>query len=305
MTIKERIQSKKHKRAQRKANDKKDARKPYTFSSIAFILPSFIGVCLFVLLPFADVLRRSVTNVTGRSFVGLDNYKTVFENSAFRQAVVNTRDFLIMAIPTVLLLSLIIALALSSRKMFGGKLLKTAFLVPMAIPVASVVLILRVLFYEKGYFSVLLMHFGLEAQDWMQTEYSLMILAGVYVWRNLGYNVVLWMAGIGGISTSITEAAEVDGASAIQRFFYITLPNLMPTLYTVTVLAFLNSFKVFREGYLIGGDYPHRRMYLVQHIFNNWFRELSLDRMAAGAVLVAGVILILIMILQRAWDKEV
>ena len=82
------------------------------------------------------------------------------------------------------------------------------------------------------------------------------------------------------------------------------MPNLMSTLYTITVLAFLNSFKVFREAYLVAGDYPHESMYLLQHLFYNWFRELSLDKMSAAAVVIALLILVLILGLQRSWDRE-
>lgn len=79
---------------------------------------------------------------------------------------------------------------------------------------------------------------------------------------------------------------------------------MLPSLYTITVLSFLNSFKVFREAYLVAGDYPHTSMYLLQHLFNNWFRELSMDKLAAAAVLVAAVILVLILLLRRAWDER-
>ena len=82
------------------------------------------------------------------------------------------------------------------------------------------------------------------------------------------------------------------------------MPNLMSTMYTITVLAFLNSFKVFREAYLVAGDYPHESMYLLQHLFNNWFRELSLDKMSAAAIVIALLILVLILGLQRSWDRE-
>lgn len=116
--------------------------------------------------------------------------------------------------------------------------------------------------------------------------------------------MVLWLAGLAGISPSIYEAAAVDGAGAWTIFWRITLPNLLPSLFTITVLSFLNAFKVFREAYLVAGDYPHDSMYLLQHLFNNWFRELSMDKLAAGAVMTAGVILFLILLLRRAWETE-
>ena len=186
----------------------------------------------------------------------------------------------------------------------GANYLKTAYLVPMAIPVASVVLIWRLLFHQNGYFSGLLHMFGMQSQDWMDTGFAFWILVFSYVWKNLGYNVVLWMAGLTAIPDTLYEAARADGANNIQCFRYITMPNLMSTLYTITVLAFLNSFKVFREAYLVAGDYPHESMYLLQHLFNNWFRELSLDKMSAAAVVIALLILVLILGLQRSWDSE-
>lgn len=124
-----------------------------------------------------------------------------------------------------------------------------------------------------------------------------------YIWKNLGYDMALWLAGLSGIPSTVYEAAQVDGAGPMTIFRRITLPGLLPSLYTITVLSFLNSFKVFREAYLGGGGLPHTSMYLLQHLFNNWFRELSMDKLAAAAVLVAAVILVLILLLRRAWDE--
>ena len=117
--------------------------------------------------------------------------------------------------------------------------------------------------------------------------------------------MILWMAGLAGIPTAIYEAARVDGAGEWQCFLKITLPNLKPALYTISVLSFLNSFKVFREAWLVAGDYPHQSMYLIQHLYNNWFRELSFDKIAAAAVINAALVFGLILLLQRAWDSEV
>ena len=174
----------------------------------------------------------------------------------------------------------------------------------MAIPTASVVLLWKVVFNEHGLLSGLLDHLGGSGVDWMNTKYAFWILVGCYVWKNLGYTIILWLAGLSCISDSYYEAARVDGANEWQCFTKITLPNLKPTMYTVTVLSMLNSFKVFREAYLIGGDYPHKSMYLLQHTFNNWFRDLSLGKMSAASVVMAIVTMVFIVILQRSWEKE-
>ncbi|MCD8232038.1 MAG: sugar ABC transporter permease [Clostridiales bacterium] len=242
-------------------------------------------------------------NVAGTNFVFFKNYLTVLQNSAFRLAFTNTLKFMGICIPILLVFSLLIAVFLNAG-IRGANYLKSAYLVPMAISVASVVLIWRLLFHENGYFSGLLHLFGLPGADWMNTSFSFWILVFSYVWKNLGYNIVLWMAGLTAISNNLYEAARVDGANRRQCFFWITLPNLKSTLFTITVLAFLNSFKVFREAYLVGGDYPNDSMYLLQHLFNNWYRELALDKMSAASVMVAAIILVLILVLQRTWDRE-
>ena len=95
----------------------------------------------------------------------------------------------------------------------------------------------------------------------------------------------------------------MDGAGEWKCFLHITLPNLKPSFYTITVLSFLNSFKVFREAYLVAGDYPHESIYMMQHLFNNWFRNFSFDKMAAAAVVESVVLLGLILLLQKAWDS--
>lgn len=91
----------------------------------------------------------------------------------------------------------------------------------------------------------------------------------------------------------------------MEMFFYITLPNIRPVAFTIIILSFLNSFKVFREAYLVVGNYPQEKIYLLQHVFNNWFLELSVDKMAAGSVLLCIVLVVFVFLLQRSWDKEV
>lgn len=272
-------------------------------AGLLFVLPSLIGVGIFLFIPFLDVIRRSFTGAISGAFVGIKNYQTIFGNAAFLLAAKNTIRFTVVCIPLLLLISLFIAVFLHGQKRLGN-ILKSTFLVPMAIPVASVVLLWRLLFHNSGMLNGILETFGITGTDWMNTDYAFGILVFSYIWKNLGYDIVLWIAGLSAISPDIYEAAQVDGAGKIQCFIKITLPNLLPSLYTITVLSFLNSFKVFREAYLVAGDYPHESMYLLQHLFNNWFRELSLDKMAAAAVVNAVVIFILIMMLQKAWVKE-
>ncbi len=267
-----------------------------------WILPSFLGVLVFYLLPYADVVRRSFLGAVDNRFVGLENFKTVLGNTAFLLAVKNTLRFTVFCIPVLIFAALVCAVILYRSK-YGG-MIKSAFLMPMALPAVSVALMWRLFFHSQGLVNHWLAQLGILGSDWMNGSGAFWILVGSYIWKNLGYGIVLWMAGLSGISENIYEAAKVDGAGEWQCFVKITLPSLKPSLYTITVLSFLNSFKVFREAYLVAGDYPHESIYMMQHLFNNWFRNFSLDKMAAAAVLESMVLLAVILLLQRTWDNR-
>ncbi len=258
---------------------------------------------IFWVIPFADVIRRSFFSAVSGEFTGLRNYGTIFENQAFRLAAGNTLRFFAVCIPALVLLSLLIAVLLTRRKK-GMQLLKSMFLLPMAIPVASVVILWRVLFDRQGLLNHLFSLLSLSGIDWMNTDASFGVLVISYLWRNLGYDVVLWVAALGAVPESLYDAAKVDGAGEWKCFFHITLPNVLPALFTIVVLSLLNGFKVFREAYLVAGDYPQDSMYLLQHLFNNWYRDLSLDRMAAAAVVTGTAILLLILALQKMWEQD-
>lgn len=274
-----------------------------SWKGLLFVLPSLTGVSLFWLIPSMDVVRRSFFGAVSGEFTGLKNYVTVFENRAFRLAAMNTLRFFLVCIPLLVGLSLLIAVVLTRQKKML-QLLKSAFLLPMAIPVASVVLLWKLLFHKEGILNGILACLSLPALDWMNTDASFYVLVASYLWRNLGYDMILWMAGLAAIPGALYEAARVDGAGEWKCFWSITLPNLLPSFFTITVLSLLNAFKVFREAYLVAGDYPQEKMYLLQHLFNNWYRELSLDKMSAAAVVTGTVILVLILLLWKTWGKE-
>ena len=278
-------------------------RKKQKLTGLYFVMPSLIGVAIFTLLPSLDVFIISFQSAISREFVGLENYVEVFGNTAFKLATQNTIKFVSICIPLLLVLSLLIAVILN-KFVEESQILRTAFLIPMAVPIASVVLIWNIVFHEQGVLSGVLNNFNIVGQDWMNTGYAFWVLVFSYIWKNLGYTIILWLAGLNAISKEIYESAKVDGAGELKCFTKITLPCLKPTLYTIAVLSLLNSFKVFREAYLVAGDYPDKSMYLLQHLFNNWFREMSFGKMAAASVVMAVIIFGLIMLLQRAWENQ-
>ena len=269
----------------------------------SFLLPNLLGVLYFSLLPMLQVLVRSFQSAIGSGWLGIQNYGTVMRNAAFQRAIANTGQFTAVCIPLLIVISLALAVLLYSLPGVGGTL-RSTFLMPMAVPAASVVLVWKVLFHEKGLINSGLLTLGCGAVNWMGSGAAFWMLVISYLWKNLGYTMILWTAGLSAIPEGIYEAAQVDGATRWQTFLYITLPNLKGTAYTITVMSLLNSFKVFREAWLVAGDYPHESMYLLQHLYNNWFRELDFDKIAAASVMTSAVVFILIGFLRKAWDGE-
>ena len=272
--------------------------KKHNFAPWLFLAPSLIGTVLFVLAPFVETLRRSVTDTMGRQFVGLSNYIAVLGNDAFRLAVKNTLRFVGVCVPLLLVFSLALALALRSKVLKGNQLAelyRTTSLLPMALPVASLALLWKVLFAQNGLLNAAL---GTHC-DFMGTDAAFWVLIFTYLWKNIGYDSILWSSGLDGISVDLYEAASVDGAGVWKQFTAITLPNLLPTLAVTAVLSLLNTFKVFREAYLVAGAYPQEKIYLLQHLFNNWFLALDLPRLSAAAVLMAIVLGLLIAIIGK------
>lgn len=274
------------------------------------LLPSMAGVMLFRIIPLADVLKRSFINNITKAYVGLQNYKDVAYNLSFRAAVKNTFLFLGICIPILLSLSLVLAYLLSQGQKKSGEKhirkdrIKTVLLIPMAIPVASIVLVWKLLFCRYGIVDrVLSICNG--GTDYLNSKWALITLVLTYVWRNIGYDVVLWVAAFHSVDQSIYEAADMDGAGRMQQFKYITWPCILPYGSVILILSMLNAFKAFREVYLIAGEYPHRSIYLIQHLFNNWLVDLQLDHLCAAAILVLIAVGAIALLFQKALNNDV
>lgn len=266
-----------------------------------FLLPSLIGVCVFALLPFLDIIKRSVYNSSNTSFNGIENYKEVLNNDSYILSIKNTFSFMLLSIVIVLVLSVVLAMFFIKIKVIG-EWLKTIYLIPLAIPVAGISLFWNLLFDNKGIINGFIHYFGGQPVHWLNSSYSFGILVFLFVWKNLGFHILLWMIGISSISVQIIEAAKIDGANEWNRFLYIIFPNTKSSLYTSILLLIINSFKIYRESYLLAGDYPNKSMYMLQNILNNWFRNYDLGKMSAGAIICAIILCIIILLLNRKLD---
>ena len=177
---------------------------------------------------------------------------------------------------------------------------RTFFLSPMMVPVASVVLIWQVIFHEKGTLNQILAIFGVQAIDWLKSPYCMVVILVLFLWKNLGSNMILFMAALSNIPKELLEVADVEGASAAHKFFHIKLRYLSPTVLFVAILSMINCFKIFREVYLLAGNYPYEGLYTLQHFMNNTFANLNYQKLSAAAVLLALVLVVLIALLFKA-----
>jgi len=270
--------------------------------SIGFLGPSVLGVAVFFIAPFLVVVYYSVIrSPINPEFVGLDNFFAVLKNPSFQTAAKNTAMFSAIAVPLAVVLSLGLALLLECR-IPCKSLFRTFFLSPMMVPVASVVLIWQVVFHYRGSLNLVLSHFGVEPIDWLNSPYCLLVIVILFLWKNLGYNMILFMAALNNIPKELLEVADVEGASAAHKFFQIKLRYLSPTVLFVAILSIINSFKVFREIFLLTGKYPYDGLYMMQHFMNNTFEQPDYQKMATAAVLLALAMVALIALLFKAED---
>lgn len=268
-------------------------------TGIVLALPCIAGFIVFFAAPFLVSLYYCFTKgIGGIEFVGFENFISLINSNSFRLAAINTIKFNAISVPVIMAFSLALALLLNS-KVKGVSRFKTFFILPLVIPVASVILVWQILFSEYGALNGVLSGFGVQPVDWMSTGWSFYILIMLYVWKNCGYNIVLFLAGLNNIPVEYYESARIDGAGRLTCFFKITIPFLVPTGFFVFIISIINSFKVFREAYLLAGSYPYFDIYMLQHFMNNNFQNLNYQRLSTAAFLIMVLIVILVLVLFR------
>lgn len=267
--------------------------------ALLFLAPSLTGFLLFFLLPFIQSMYYSLMDspVNG-SFAGFSNYAGLLSNKIFLRAAANTLLFTGISVPAIMALSLSLALLLN-RAVYFRNALRTLFISPLVIPVASVVLVWQIVFSSTGALNGFLHAMGFGPVNWMETEWARIVVIVVYLWKNTGYDMILFLAGLQSIPPEYYESAQIDGASAFCRFQRITLVYLTPTSFFVFIISIINSFKVFRETWLIAGSYPHESIYMLQHYMNNMFSSLDYQKLTSAAFLMAFAVFLLVLALFR------
>lgn len=280
----------------------------FKIKGAAFMAPSALGILTFFVIPFMVIIYYSmVDNPVRRNFVGFDNFISLITNSAFKEAAFNTLVFSLIAVPAAVILSLLLAMLLDMG-IPGKSRFRTVFLCPLMVPVASVVIVWQVMFHTNGALNEIISVFGANPVDWMNSKYNVLIILSLFLWKNLGYNMVLFMAAFANIPEDLIEVSRLEGAGAWTIFFKIKLRYLSPTIFFVAVLSLINSFKIFREVYLLTGGYPYGNIYYLQHFMNNQFEALNYQKLSTAAVIMSIVMVIIIGILfitENKFGKEV
>ena len=275
------------------------ANRKRTLISWLFLAPSLLGVLMFFVSPFFVIIYYSmIDNPIMKNFVGFRNFVNVWNNAAFKQAGINTMKFSLVAVPLAVLLSLFLAAVMESR-IPGRSYFRSFFLSPLMVPTASVVLIWQVLFNYNGLVNEVLMKFGADKTDFLKSDKAQIVIIALFLWKNLGYNMILFMAALASIPKDLLEVAALESASKFQVFWYIKVRYMSSTILFVSIMSLINSFKVFREVYLMTGDYPYHTLYMLQHFMNNTFGTLDYQKLSSAAIIMFIVVSALVYVMYR------
>ena len=276
-----------------------------------FVAPQLIGLVIFALIPLIMSFGISFNEWDGiaptMKFVGFSNYIRQFANEDFKKSLLNTVIYSIMFIPLDLVLAL--ALALAVQKIKGKTLYRLFYFMPVVTGSVSVGVIWTwILNGDFGLLNTVLAAIGIEGPKWLtDTRWVLPSIVLVSVWWNVGYNMVLLLAGLQNIPESYYEAAKIDGAGKWQIFKSITIPMLSPTLFFVLIMTMISSFQVFDQAFVMTSGGPVKASYtFVYHIYQNAFVDFKMGQACASSVILFFIILIITLIQMygsKRWEN--
>jgi len=250
-----------------------------------FLLPGLIGFCVFFIFPFGlSLIYAFYDRPVNGSFVGFSNFYSLLTNRAYIRGLLNTIRFIGISVPLNLIFSLAAAL-LVNKIIKGRDFFSLIFLIPLVIPSGSMVFFWKTFFSYDGAVNGFLNSVGIAKINWLDSDPALPVMILIFLWKNLGYNMILFLAGLSNIPKEYYEAAWMDNVSSFQSFRHITLPCLFPVLIVAFIMSIINSFKIFREIFLITGSYPQENIYTLQHFMNNMFASLNYPRLTSATAL--------------------
>lgn len=247
-----------------------------------FISLNFAGYILFKLIPLILALFLSFADwnfVSGWDSIkpaGFGNYAKLFSDPIFIRSMVNTIVYSVVMVPVAIFIALVFGVILNDH-VYGKGLLRLAYYLPNVSSMVAVSLVWMILFLPSyGPINQFLTSVGVaNPPKWLNSsETSLLSIMIVGVWQTIGYNIIIVLAGLQGISRSFYEAAEIDGANVVQKFFYITIPELSSTMFFLTMISFIRSFQVFTPVQVMTSGGPgNSSSVLVYYIYTTAFKN--------------------------------
>ncbi|GAC1460514.1 MAG: sugar ABC transporter permease [Chamaesiphon sp.] len=275
-----------------------------------FLAPALFLLGIFLIWPIAYLFYLSFTTgsftLAGVRWAGLRNYLRLFLTPDFWQVLSNTAYFTLATVIPSLVIHLGLAVLLNRSFPLRG-LLRTAYFIPSITSLVAAGLGFRWLFQTEGPVNALLSTVGIEPITWLgSTFWAMPVLILLSIWKQLGFNMVVFLAGLQAIPMSRYEAAELDGANSWQQFWYITLPGLRPTLVFVTVTTAIFTLRSFEQVYIITGGGPlNSTNLLVYYIYDRAFAQFDFGYAAAAATVLLAVTMLLVYLQLRVWEEEI
>lgn len=252
-------------------------------SVLFFLLPGLLMLMVFYIVPFFSGIGYSLTDGSYKNaFVGLDNYKSLWQNEMFRLGLRNTMELSLICAPLLWVLSFLLASALASIKPYGG-FFRSSVLLPYLTPSSAILLVWLVLFDYGGPVNRALLALGMERVQWLTSAALRLPVVLMFLWKNLGFCLVIFVAALQAIPQPLYEYVQLEGAGFLTRALRITLPMITPSAFLVFVMAWINAFKIFKEVYFIAGAYPDYSVYTLQNYMNNMFEKLNYQLVTAAA----------------------
>jgi multiple sugar transport system permease protein len=274
-----------------------------------FVAPLIVGLIIFTYGPVVASFGLSFTKgdyISTPKWIGLDNYRALLDDKLFWQSMRNTLYYVAGVVPAGMVLSLLLALAMN-QKLRGIVFFRTIFFLPtISSSVAISLMWLWIYNPEFGALNFLLRQVGVKGPAWLSTpEWAMPAVMIMAVWRGMGYNMLIYLAGLQGIPDIYYEAAEIDGAGTWAKFWNITVPLLSPTTFMLLILGLIGAFQVFEYTYVMTQGGPvYATLTLVLHVYNNAFRSFQMGYASALAYVLFFILLGLTVIqfrLQKRW----
>jgi multiple sugar transport system permease protein len=275
-----------------------------------FLTPSLLLLIIFFVIPvlaaffmsFTDFDIYSIANLKYARFVGLKNYLNLFSDPLFWKSLLNTLYFLVVAGPLTIFVALISAIFLNSKLVRFKSLLRLSYFAPVVATLVAVSVVWRYIYDPRfGLLNYALSFVGVHARDWLSDPvWAMPAIILFAVWKNFGYTMMIFLAGLQTIPNTLYEAAEVDGAGTLQKFWKITVPMLAPTTLFVTVVTLIGYLQLFAEPFIMTGGGPmNSTLSIVLLMYREGFRYWKMGYATAIAFVLAGIILILTLIEMR------